>query len=264
MNILTCLKQVPEKDSRYKIDSSGIGVSDENLTFETNESDLYALEEGLRLKERVGGEVLALSLGPERVDKVLRNALAMGADSALHVKDESYDGGDAWVTAQTIVAAIRQKEFDLILTGVQSEDMGHGQTGTMIAQLLGWSHATIVTSVDVIDECSRLQVERELGNNVFERIELQLPAVLTIQSGINQIRYITLKGIMQAKNKPYKIISTDDLDLQSGMIGEESSKLKPQELLVPQKKRQTVMIEGDAEVAVKSLMDRLQKEAKIL
>ena len=142
--------------------------------------------------------------------------------------------------------------------------MGHGQTGTMIAQLLGWSHATIVTSVDVIDECSRLQVERELGNNVFERIELQLPAVLTIQSGINQIRYITLKGIMQAKNKPYKIISTDDLDLQSGMIGVKSSKLKPQELLVPQKKRQTVMIEGDAEVAAKSLMDRLQKEAKIL
>ena len=264
MKILTCLKQVPEKDSHYKIDSSGTGVSDENLAFETNESDLYALEEGLRLRERVGGEVVALSLGPERVDKVLRNALAMGADSALHLKDESFDGGDASVTARTIVEAIRQKEFDLILTGVQSEDMGHGQTGTMIAQLLGWPHATIVTSVEVIDECSCLQVKRELGNNVFERIELQLPAVLTIQSGINQIRYVTLKGILQAKNKPYKIISTDDLDLKSGMIGVESSKVKPQELLVPQKKRKTVMIEGTTEVAAKSLMDRLRKETKVL
>ena len=264
MNILICLKQVPEKDSHYKIDSSGIGVSDDNLAFETNESDLYALEEGLRLKERVGGKVVALSLGPERVEKVLRNALAMGADSALHVKDENFDGRDAWVTAQTIVAAIPQIEFDLILTGVQSEDMGHGQTGTMIAQLLGWSHATIVTSVDVVDGCSRLQVKRELGGNEFERIALQLPVVLTIQSGINQIRYVTLKGILQAKNKLYKIISTDDLDLESGMIGVESSKVKPQELLVPQKKRQTVMIEGKAEVAAKSLIDRLQKEAKVL
>ena len=264
MKILTCLKQVPEKDSRYKINKAGTGISDENLVFETNESDLYALEESLRLKEKVGGEVLALSLGPERVAKILRNALAMGADSALHLKDKTFDGGDAWVTSQIIVTAIRQKQLDLILTGVQSEDMGYGQTGTMIAQLLGWPHATIVTEVDVVDEGNRLRVKRELGSNIFERIELSLPAVLTIQSGIHQIRYVTLKGIMQAKNKPYKVITANELSLEPQTMGAEGSKIKPQELMVPEQKRQVVMIEGDIEVAAKLLMEKLQKEAKIL
>jgi electron transfer flavoprotein beta subunit len=264
MRILTCLKQVPERDSRYKLNQDGSGVLEEDLVFETNESDLYALEEALRLKESLGGEVAALSLGPDRVSKVLRNALAMGADRAIHLKGKDFERGDAWVTAHAIAAAIALQDFDLVLTGVQSEDMAYAQTGAVLAQILGWSCATIVMEIAYGADTRGIQVKRELESNVFERIELPLPAVLTIQSGSHPIRYATLRGIMQAKKKEYRVLTPADLSLPVDTLGEAAVRVRHHRFLVPQKKKRTVMIEGGAEEAAQMLMDKLVNEVGVI
>jgi electron transfer flavoprotein beta subunit len=262
MQILVCMKQVPEKDSRYKIDETGI--REEDLVFETNESDQYALEEGLRLKEKLGGEVVILSLGPERVLKMIKTGLAMGADRAIHIDDPALLGSDADVVARVIARAIRQQSFDIIFTGVQSEDMAFGQTGTILAQLLGWAHATIVMEVNVNAGGKTVKVKRELESNVFEEVELPLPAVLTIQSGINQPRYATLKGIMQAKKKEMKVSSLQDLGMQPAEVGASGSKVEHLKLFAPERKKKTVLIGGEPAEAAKALMEKLRKEAKVL
>ena len=264
MRVLVCLKQVPDKDSRYKIDATGTGIVEDDLVFETNESDQYALEEALRLKEKHSGEVVLLSLGDDRVLKSIKNGLAMGADRALHLTGTEFHGSDAHVVATAIQRAIAAESFDVILTGVQSDDLAFGQTGTILAQLLGWAHATIVMESAINPEGKSAQVKRELESNLFERIEIPLPAVLAIQSGINQPRYATLKGIMQAKKKEIKTLSVANLELTSAEIGPAGSKVDHQKLFFPEKKKKTVMIQGEPEEAAKQLMERLRKEARVL
>ena len=264
MRILTCLKQVPERDSRYKLNQDGSRILQEDLVFETNESDLYALEEALRLKERFGGEVAALSLGPDRVSKVLLNALAMGADRAIHLKDQAFEHGDAWGAAQAIAAAVASRDYDLVLTGVQSEDMAFAQTGAVVAQILGWPCATIVMEIALEADTRKVQVKRELESNVFERVELPLPAVLTIQSGSHPIRYATLRGIMQAKRKEYRVLTASDLGLSAETLGEVAAKVTHHRLLAPERKKRTVMIDGGAEEAARTLMDKLVNEVGVL
>jgi len=264
MKILTCIKQVPAKDSRYKVNDEATGILEEDLVFETNESDLYALEEALRLKEKFGGEVIVLSLGPDRVAKALLNALAMGADKAIHLKDKIFECGDAWTTAQVIAASIQDEKLDLILTGVQSEDMAYAQTGTILAQVLGWSSATIVVEININDEASQITLKRELESNVFERIELELPVVLTIQAGINQIRYATLRGVMQAKKKEYKVMTSAQLGLAPEVLGEKGARVKHHQLLLPKKKKKIIMLEGAPEETARALMVKLTKETRVL
>jgi electron transfer flavoprotein beta subunit len=264
MQILVCLKQVPDKDSRYKIDASGRGVHEEDLVFETNESDHYALEEALRLKEKFGGEVVLLSLGDDRVLKAIKNGLAMGADRALHITGTDFHGSDAHVVATAIQRAIEGQVFDVVLTGVQSDDLAFGQTGTILAALLGWSHATIVMEIALNPEAKTVQVKRELESNLFEKVEIPLPAVLAIQSGINQPRYATLKGIMQAKKKDIKTLSSQDLRMKSDDVGPAGSRVDHQKLSFPEKKKKTVLIEGEPEEAAKQLMEKLRKEARVL
>jgi len=264
MQILVCLKQVPEKDSRYKLNDTASGVLEQDLVFESNESDVYALEEALRLKEKLGGEVVVLSLGEERVVKTIKGGLAMGADRAIHLTDPGFHDSDASVIASVIARAIKDEKFDVIFTGVQSDDWAFAQTGTILAELLGWSHATIVMEVEVIEGGKTLRVKRELESNLFERVEIPIPAVLTIQSGINQPRYATLKGIMQAKKKEIRTRSAQDLGMTSRELGKTGSKVEHRKLFFPEKKKKTVLIDGTPEEAAKTLVEKLHKEAKVL
>lgn len=264
MQILVCLKQVPDKDSRYKIDAAGTGIHEEDLVFETNESDQYALEEGLRLKEKFGGEVVLLSLGDDRVLKTIKNGLAMGADRALHLTGTDFHGSDAHVVATAIQRAMKGQAFDVVLTGVQSDDLAFGQTGTILAELLGWAHATIVMEIAVNPEGKSVRLKRELESNLFEEVEIPMPAVLAIQSGINQPRYATLKGIMQAKKKEIKTLSPPDLGLQVADLGTAGSRVDHQKLFFPEKKKRTVLIEGEPEEAARKLMESLRREARVL
>jgi electron transfer flavoprotein beta subunit len=258
MKIIVCLKQVPKNDSVLRVNEEGTWIQDRDLSYEINESDQYALEAALQLKEKVGGEVLALSLGPARVQTVIKEALARGADRGLHLDDEAFNGLDAYGVATAIAAVAKAEGAKLVMTGLQSDDHGFAQTGVIMAEQLGVAHATIVMDVEVQD--SSLRVKRELESGYFQWVTLPLPAVLTIQSGINTLRYATLKGIMAAKKKE---MSRYD----AAALGLTAEQLAPRQMVrriyVPQKSKQTQFIEGSpAEVASK-LLDKLKNEARV-
>src|SRR3984885_7824049 len=199
MKILVSIKQVPSRDSQLRIDPSGRWIQENDLSFEVNEPDAFALEEALRLKEKHGGEVVALCAGPARASQTIREALAKGADRAIHIEEENLSAFDTLGVAKLLAKAAEAEHPDLILTGLQSDDLGYGQTGVVMAEILGLPHGTIIMAVEKID--SGIRVKRELEDGWFQNVELPLPAVLTIQSGINKLRYATLMGIKKAKTK---------------------------------------------------------------
>ncbi len=258
MKIIVCLKQVPKNDSILRINDAATWIQDRDLTYEINESDAYALEAALQLKEKHGGEVAALSLGPARVQSVIKEALARGADRGLHLEDTAFDHLDAFGTAATIAAAAKLDGFDLLLTGLQSDDHGYAQTGVIAAELLGLPHATIV--MDLQTEEGGIRVKRELEAGFFQWVTMPVPAVFTIQSGINTLRYATLKGIMAAKKKEIK-------KLDAAALGLDAATLAPKQVIkrvyFPQKSKQTQMIEGTAAAAAATLVEKLKNEARV-
>ncbi len=191
MKIVVCIKQVPAKDAPLAIAGGG-WIRETDIGFEMNEPDSFALEEALRLKEKHTGEVIAVSMGPERVKQTIKEALAKGADRGMHIADDQAHTLDPLGAAKSLAAAIEREKPDLVLTGLQSEDHGFGQTGVLLADRLGLPHATLIMQIGV--EGDHLRVKRELEAGWFQWVELPLPAVLTIQSGINKVRYATLKG----------------------------------------------------------------------
>jgi len=256
LNIIVCLKQVPAKDAPLQIVESGAWIRETDIGFEMNEPDSYALEEALRLKEKHGGEVVALSMGPERVKQTIKEALAKGADRGIHVADDKFFLLDPLASARSLAAAVQKQKFDLILTGLQSDDHGFGQTGVLLAGLLGLPHATIIMQIEVAD--SRMKLKRELEAGWFQWVELPLPAVLTIQSGINKVRYATLKGIMAAKKKEITTIPRESL----GVVSEPTQRLE--RIYVPQKTKKTELLSGTPKEAAAKLLEKLKFEARVL
>ena len=256
MKILVCMKQVPQKDAPLKLNEAGTWIR-EDVSYEVNEPDAYALEEALRQKEKHGGEVVVITVGPARAQQVLREALAKGADRAVHLEDPGFVGFDAFNTARAIAAAIKDEKFDLIFTGLQSDDYGYAQTGVILAELLGWSHATIIMQIEKSD--SGIKVKRELEAGYFQFVDMPLPAVLTIQSGINKLRYATLIGIKQAKNKPLRKLSMADVKSALGQ-----NLFKIERLYVPQKTKKTEVLEGSASEIAKKLTEKLRNEVRVL
>lgn len=257
MKIVVAIKQVPARDSQLRVDDSGRWIQDEDLSFEINEPDAYALEEALQLKEKNGGgEVIALCLGPERAGSTIREALAKGADRAIHIEEDSIATLDTLGVARLLAKAIEGEKADLILTGLQSDDMGYGQTGVVLAELLGWCHSTIIMQVEVKGESIR--VKRELEGGWFQHIEMPLPAVLTIQSGISKLRYASLMGIKKAKTKEVKRVTLEDLQVHA------RSQLNVESVYLPQRSKQTQMIEGSAKEAAAKLVEKLKFEARVI
>ncbi len=254
MNIVVCVKQVPAKDAPLAIAGNWIRESD--IGFEMNEPDSYALEEALRLKEKHGGEVVALSMGPERVKQTIKEALAKGADRGIHVADDRFFELDPLGSARSLAAAIQKEKFDLILTGLQSDDHGFGQTGVLLAELLGRPHATIIMSIEVTGAVMKLKRELEAG--WFQWMEVPLPAVLTIQSGINKVRYATLKGIMAAKKKEIAAISRESLGVDA------AAGQKVERIYVPTKSKKTEILSGSAKEAAAKLVEKLRHEARVI
>jgi len=261
MKILVCMKQVPQKDAPLKLNEAGTWIR-EDLSYEVNEPDAYALEEALRQKEKHGGEVVVITAGPARAQQVLREGLAKGADRAIHLEDPAFVGLDAFNTARAFAAAIKDESFDLIFTGLQSDDYGYAQTGVILAELLGWPHATIIMQIEKSDSggaSSSIRVKRELEAGFFQFVDMPLPAVLTIQSGINKLRYATLIGIKQAKNKPMRKVSLADV---GSAVGPNQQKIE--RLYVPQKTKKTEMLEGSPGEIAKKLVDKLRNEVRVL
>src|SRR5262245_36560875 len=206
MKIAVCIKQVPTREWQPRLNDARTWIREQDVSYEMNEPDAYALEEALRLREKHGGEVVVCSAGPGRVQTVIREALARGADRAIHVEHDTLAAADAFVIADALAAAMKDESFDLVLTGLQSDDQGHGQMGVILADRLGMPSSTIIMDVQVDSAAAPgqgggLRVKRELEGGWFQWIAMPLPSLLTIQSGINQLRYATLKGIMAAKKK---------------------------------------------------------------
>src|SRR4249920_1065630 len=249
MKIAVCIKQVPTREWQPRLNDDRTWIRDQDASFEMNEPDAYALEEALRLKEKHGGEVVVCSAGPARVAQVLREALARGADRAIHVSSDALAAADAFVVSAALAGAMKDETFDLILTGLQSDDQGFGQTGVILAERLGLPHATIIMDVQVsAGPPATLRVKRELEAGWFQWVGMPLPAVLTIQSGINQLRYATLKGIMAAKKKEIR---------KAAPSAPVTPRVEILSLYVPQKSKRTEIVSGGPAEAAAALVKKL-------
>jgi electron transfer flavoprotein beta subunit len=253
MKIVVAIKQVPERDAQIHVASDGRWIDEDDLAYTINEPDAYALEEALQLKEKNGGEVVVVCAGPERVTSTLREALAKGADRAIHIEADDLGERDTLGVAEMLAEAVKGEAPDLILTGLQSDDLGLGQTGVVLAELLGMPHATIIMQVEVVD--GGLKVKRELEDGWFQHVEMPLPALLTIQSGGNKLRYATLMGIKKAKTK-------ETATLRAAAAGAKAVSLE--RVYLPEKQKQTEMLTGTpAEVATK-LVEKLRFAVRVL
>lgn len=256
MKIIVAIKQVPERDAQVRIDSAGKWIEEQDVQYALNESDAYALEEALQLKEKHGGEVVVVTAGPERAGQVIREALAKGADRGIHIEADDLGSRDALGVARLLAAAIQPESPDLVLAGLQSDDLGLGQTGVILAELLGFPHSSLILHVDVT--ANGLKVKRELEEGWFQSIEVPLPAVLAIQSGGNKLRYATLMGIKRAKTKEVRRVGAADLVADGAPVAILEG------ISLPQKQRSTQILPGSPKEAAAALVEKLKFEARIL
>jgi len=256
MKIVVAIKQVPDRDAPVRIAANGKWIDESDLQFAMNEPDAYALEEALQLKEQHGGEVVVLSAGPEHVGTTIREALAKGADRAIHIICDDVGARDALGVARLLAAAIKPENPDLVLTGLQSEDLGLGQTGVVAAELLGLPHATLILHVEKTE--SGLKVKRELEEGWFQSIEMPLPAVLTMQSGGNKLRYATLMGIKRAKTKETRQAPAGDLGADAAPV------VLLEQVSLPKKQKSTQILPGSPKEAAAALVEKLKTEARVL
>ena len=256
MKIVVAIKQVPVRDSLLRVDAAGRWIQEADLSFESNEPDAYALEEALQLKEKHGGEVVALSLGPARAAQTVREALAKGADRGIHIEEENPARLDTLGVAHLLAAALKSENPDLILTGLQSDDVGSGQTGVVMAELMGLPHATIVMQAE--KEGDGIKVKQELEDGWFQFVRIPLPAVLTIQSGINKLRYATLMGIKRAKLKEIRRVTPAELGAAPAAVA------TVDRIYPPQRTKRAQIWEGNAKEAAAKLVEKLKFEVRVL
>ena len=252
MKIAVLVKQVPGSESPLNIDSSEKGLDESQVTYITNESDNYAIEEALQICDKgEEGEVVIISMGPERVQKAIREALAKGAHRAIHINTNSSASSDPLVTASALASIIKDEKFDLIFSGLQSDDLGFGQTGIVLGEMLEMSTATLAMSTEVAD--GKIRVKRELESGYFQWVTMTLPASISVQSGCNTPRYPSLKGIMGAKKKEITEVQFDEIDTFQSV----------KRLYSPSNSKETIMIEGSTEDIVEKLVDVLKNQIKI-
>lgn len=258
MKIVVLMKQVANKDAVLRVGKDEKWIEEADISHQTNESDGYALEEALRMKEAKGeGEVVVCTLGPQKAKSVIKDALARGADRAIHIVVEETNNLSPFVIAKTIAEAIKEENADLVMSGLQSDDNGYGQTGVILAELLGIPHATLVIEVDRETINGKIRLKRELESGWYQWFTYQTPALLTIQSGISQIRYASLKGIMAAKKKEIKDVTPANLS--------HNFKQKIEKVYLPLKMKQTQMLgNGDAKAGAVELVEKLKTEVRAL
>jgi electron transfer flavoprotein beta subunit len=256
MKIVVAIKQVPARDSQLRVGASASWIEESDLTREINEPDAYALESGLQLREAVGGEVVVICAGPEGASQTIREALAKGADRAIHIDTGAAPPSDPLTLARTLAAALASESPDLVLTGLQSDDLGYGQTGVILAEVMGLPHATIVMHVESTG--AGIRVKRELEDGWFQHVEIPLPALLTIQSGATRLRYATLMGIKKAKTKEVRRLSAADLE-PAGTPPIRIARIYP-----PEKSKHSQIFDGPAAQAAAQLVEKLRFEARVI
>jgi electron transfer flavoprotein beta subunit len=264
MRIAVCIKQVPDTEARLRVRADGSWIEEEDVPFVINESDEYALEEGIALAEKTGGEVVVFTAGPPRAAEALRKALALGAARAVHLSHAAFRGGDAISGGRALAAAVAREGCELVFTGSQSDDLGYGATGTVLAGALGWPHAWLVMGFRLEEGGKTCRVVREMESGKNELLRLQLPAVIEVQAGINHPRYASLKGIMAAKKKPIVEVAPADLGLDEGAVGAAGAVVELVGVHAPSSGAGAEILGGDAAAAAKALVAKLRNEARVL
>ena len=252
MKIAVLVKQVVGSESALEISQDQRWIDESSATFIMNPPDNYAIEEAMLIKEKLGaGEVVIVSMGPQRVQKVIREGLSKGADRGIHIETQDLKEIDSLYISKVFAKTLRDENFDLILSGLQSDDNGMGQTGALLGELLNMSTATLVIETDINQ--NKIRVKRELESGWFQWVELASPSSISIQSGINQPRYPSLKGIMGAKKKEIKVIPAPQVEKKQSIS----------EIFVPKKSKETEFIETDIDSTVERIVDILKTEVKV-
>lgn len=257
-NIIVCVKQVPwTTEVDLTIDETKKDIKKGDLVYSINELDNYAVEEAIKIKEQHGGSITLVTIGPEESDEVLRRGLAMGADKAIRLTDTAFEGSDGYAIATALSKAIKDQPYNLIFTGVQAEDNNYGLVGQALAEMLGIQHATLVNKIESIDE-EKVRIHRELEGGLEEILEVKLPAVLTIQSGINEPRYVSILGIRKAAKKEIKTPSLEEVSISSEEVGEKGSVTTIEKAYMPEVGKGAEILEGTPEEINEKLIEVLK------
>ncbi len=252
MDIIVCVKHVPETAEEEIIIENNKKIQTADLVFDINEWDDYAIEEAVLMKEKFGGSVTVITVGSENADMTLRKCLAKGADCAIRVTDEAFEGSDAYVTAKILSRVIKNLPFDLILTGTQASDDGYAQVGVILAELLGIIHTTLVKKIDV--EQGLVRVNRELEGGLEQILEVKLPAVIAVQTGINEPRYVSIMAIRRAKQKEIRVMGLADLDLKEEEVGKSGSWIHVEEMFSPPVEKEAEFLTGSPDEIVANIV----------
>ena len=263
MNIIVCVKRVPDTTGvDIEIAEDGRKLKEEGLIFDTNDWDKYAINEAVRLKEEHGGEVTAIALGPESVEDSLRRCFVTGCDEGIRLTDDAFADSDAAAIARILHRVIKDMKFDLILTGAQAGDDGYGQVGPTLAGLLGIPHAVLVTNIEIVD--GKARVHRELEGGLEEVVELKLPALLTIQTGINEPRYVSIRAVIKMMQKEIKALDLQGLGMKKGEVGEAGSKTRIDRLFLPPVTKEMEILPGEPGLAASRLVEVLKDEGTLV
>ena len=262
MEIIVCVKHVPETaEAEITIDQSGKSIKTEDLVYDINEWDDYALEEAVLIKEKYGGSITAITIGPQEADKTLRKCLARGADRARRLTDKAFEGSDAFATAKILHKTIQDLPFDLILTGAQAGDDGYAQVGVILAELLGIPHATMVKKIDITDGTAK--VNRELEGGLEQVMEIKLPAVLAIQTGINEPRYVSIMGVRKAREKELTVLNLADIGLKEDEVGESGSWITVEKMFIPPVEKEAEILTGGLDEIATKIAETLRARGLI-
>ncbi len=263
MNIIVCLKQVPDTETKIRVAPGGLDIVRDGVNYQVSPYDEFAIEEALRLREKFGGQVTLVTLGPQKAEDALRFGLSMGADRAIHVKDEALLGGDPLGAAAVLAAAVKGEAFDLVLTGKLAIDDYQEQVGALLAERLGLPSVSLITKLEVAADAKRATVTRDIEGG-REVLEVTLPAVLTCQKGLNEPRYPSLPNIMKAKKKPIDARDAGALGVDAAAVGPKGARLTLVELTTPPARQAGKRVDGDPATAAATLVRLLREEAKVI
>jgi electron transfer flavoprotein beta subunit len=263
VNIIVCMKQVPDTETLIKIKPDGSGIVTDDIKYVMNPYCEFGVEESLRIKEKFGGQAILVTMGAARAVEALRTGLAMGADRSIHLNDPAFEGADGFATARALAEVIKKETFDLILCGKQAVDDDMAQVGPALAEILNLPHATLITKLELIPDKKKAKVEREVDGG-REVVEVNLPAVFTCQKGLNEPRYASLPGIMKAKKKEVKPINLASLGLPADQVGAAGSKTKILKYIPPPSRPPGKIVSGEILDAAKNLVRLLREEAKVI
>ncbi len=257
MEILACVRRVPDtSENEIELDSATNDIRRDELVYSVNEPDNYAVEEAIQIVGRIGGNVTVVTVGGEEDEEVLRREMAMGANQGVLICDEAFDGSDGKGIATILRAFVQKGHYDLILTGVQAED-GGAQVGGMLAALLDYPFASLVNSIEVL-EGGKLKISREIEGGTREINEIELPCVLSIQTGINEPRYVGMRGIRQVASANIPALSASDLGIEENTVGEAAAKVRRDDYFVPAAGKGAKMLQGSREAIIEKLVELLK------